>query len=63
MVSQKSPTNGTLYAPHWLTSVAIFLLGALSLVIPSGYSLGAVVLFIAGVGLLIMRALPQLTGQ
>jgi len=63
MVSQNSPANGTLYTPHWLTSVAIFLLGALSLVIPSGYSLGAVVLFFAGVGLLVMRRLPQFTAQ
>ncbi|WKD27076.1 O-antigen ligase family protein [Halomonas sp. KG2] len=63
MVSQNLPANGSRYAPHWLTSVAIFLLGALALVIPSGYSLGAVVLFLAGVGLLIMRRLPQLTVQ
>lgn len=63
IVSQNSPANGTLYAPHWLTSVAIFLLGALALVVPSGYSLGAVVLFFSGVSLLIMRRLPQLTTQ
>ncbi|MGP5309391.1 O-antigen ligase family protein [Vreelandella alkaliphila] len=63
MVSQNLPANGSRYAPHWLTSVAIFLLGALALVIPSGYSLGAVVLFFAGVGLLIMRRLPHLTVQ
>lgn len=63
MVSQNSSANGSRYAPHWLTSVAIFLLGALALVIPSGYSLGAVVLFFSGVGLLIMRRLPHLTVQ
>lgn len=49
--------------PHWLTSVAIFLLGAIALVVPSGYSLGAVILFLSGVGLFLIKRLPTLTSQ
>ncbi|WP_301583399.1 O-antigen ligase family protein [Halomonas alkaliantarctica] len=49
--------------PHLLTSVAVFLLGAMALVVPSGYSLGAVVLFLSGTGLLLARRLPTLTNQ
>lgn len=49
--------------PNQLTSIAVCLLSAVSLVIPSGYSIGAVILSIAGVGLIITRRLPVLTKQ
>ncbi|AVI62909.1 O-antigen ligase family protein [Halomonas sp. GFAJ-1] len=49
--------------PNQFTSIAVFLLSAACLVVPSGYSIGAVMLFIAGVGMIIARRLPVLTKQ
>ncbi|WP_434986182.1 O-antigen ligase family protein [Vreelandella zhaodongensis] len=64
MVSINLPEeDGVFSASHWLTSVAVFMLGAIALVVPSGYSLGAAALFLAGVGLLVGRRLPHLTTQ
>lgn len=60
-VTSNYPLDVISQSPCWLTSVAVFLLGALALVIPSGYSLGALVLFLAGVGLLVKRRLPPLS--
>jgi O-antigen ligase len=62
MVSKNSLAEKNTYsAPHELTSVAVFMLAAIALVVPSGYSLGAIALLLAGVGLLIRRGLPSLT--
>ncbi|WP_404463364.1 O-antigen ligase family protein [Vreelandella aquamarina] len=49
--------------PPQLTSIAVFLLTAVCLVLPSGYSIGAVILLVVGVGLIISRRLPILTKQ
>lgn len=49
-----APSKSVIY-----TSVSVFLLGALSLVVPSGYSLGAVLLLLGGVALPLLR--PGLT--
>ncbi|MCS2609038.1 O-antigen ligase family protein [Halomonas dongshanensis] len=46
--------NTARWATHY-TSLAAFLFGALSLVIPTGYSLGAVLLLLGGVALLFLR--------
>lgn len=42
------------------TSAAAFLLMAIALVVPSGYSLGAVLLLLGGLGMLLVRRLPAL---
>lgn len=47
--------------PRLYTSLAVFLFGACSLIIPSGYSLGAVLLLLGGLGLLITLRVPRLT--
>lgn len=47
--------------PQLYTSVAVFLFGACSLVLPSGYSLGAVLLLLAGLCLLLALRAPRLT--
>lgn len=45
------------------TNLAVFLLPALALIIPSGYSLGAFILLMAGSSLIARRALPALSRQ
>ncbi|MDP3535366.1 MAG: O-antigen ligase family protein [Halomonas sp.] len=50
-------------APQLFTGTAVFLLAAIALVVPSGYSLGAVLLLIAGLGLIAARRVPTLTKQ
>tara|TARA_R110002012_G_scaffold160502_3_gene322403 strand:- start:3696 stop:4913 length:1218 start_codon:yes stop_codon:yes gene_type:complete len=40
---------------HLYTSLAVFLLGAIALVVPSGYSLGAVMLLLGSIALLFQR--------
>lgn len=40
---------------HYYTSVAVFLLGAIALIIPSGYSVGAALLVLGSVGLIVQR--------
>lgn len=45
------------------TNVAVFLLTALALVVSSGYSLGALVLMLAGLGLMLRRELPVFSRQ
>ncbi|SEM13990.1 O-antigen ligase [Halomonas daqiaonensis] len=45
------------------TSLAVFLLGAIALVVPSGYSLGAVMLLLGSAVLLVKRPLLGLTRQ
>ncbi len=47
--------------PSLYTSVAVFLLGAIALVIPSGYSVGAALLLLGGLYCLATRQKPQLT--
>lgn len=47
-------SNTARWATHY-TSLAAFLFGALSLIIPTGYSLGAVLLLLGGVALLFLR--------
>lgn len=49
--------------PLVLTDVAVFLLAGIALIVPSGYSLGAVILMLAGIGLLIRLRLPKLTRE
>ncbi|MBZ5486436.1 hypothetical protein HW452_02745 [Halomonas aquamarina] len=49
--------------PRLFSGMAAFLLTAISLSVPSGYSLGAILLVIAGAGLLIRRQGPKLTQQ
>lgn len=46
--------------PLVLTDVAVFLLAGIALIVPSGYSLGAVILMLAGTSLLIRLRLPKL---
>lgn len=45
------------------TSLAVFLLGAIALVVPSGYSVGAVLLLLGSVWLLVVRPALGLTRQ
>ncbi|MGP9571123.1 O-antigen ligase [Halomonas sp. JB37] len=45
--------------PEFYTSVAVFLFGAIALVIPSGYSVGAVLLLLGGLGLLFTMRVPR----
>ncbi|MGY4877620.1 O-antigen ligase family protein [Vreelandella aquamarina] len=45
------------------TNTAVFLLTALALVVPSGYSLGALILMLAGLGLMLRRGLPVFSRQ
>ncbi|WP_249979300.1 O-antigen ligase family protein [Vreelandella olivaria] len=47
--------------PQLYTCVAVFLFGALSLVVPSGYSLGAVLLLLGGLGLIVSLRIPAIT--
>nr|WP_289073506.1 O-antigen ligase family protein [uncultured Halomonas sp.] len=56
-------TRSTSELPHQLTGVAVFLLTAVSLAIPSGYSIGAVILLFAGMGLILTRRVPVLSKQ
>lgn len=49
--------------PCQYSNIAVFLLTAVCLAIPSGYSLGAVMLLIAGLGIIISRRSPVLTKQ
>ncbi|TVP44944.1 MAG: O-antigen ligase family protein [Halomonas sp.] len=64
MVASSLSTNGPVISKlSWLSNLAVFLLGAISLVVPSGYSVGAVILFLAGVGLMVAQRSPQLTAQ
>ena len=50
-------------AMHRYTSLAVFLLGALTLVVPSGYSVGAALLLGGGILLLCRWQLPSLTNN
>ncbi len=50
-------------ATHRYTNLAVFLLGALMLIVPSGYSIGAVLLLGAGVYMLCRREGPALVSQ
>lgn len=50
-----------LVAPSLYTSVAVFLLGAIALVVPSGYSVGAALLLLGGLYCLGCRNRPTLT--
>ena len=45
------------------TNLAVFLLPALALIVPSGYSLGALILLVAGSSLIVSRSLPALSRQ
>ncbi|MBP5980609.1 MAG: O-antigen ligase family protein [Halomonas sp.] len=49
--------------PLVITDVAVFLLAAIALIVPSGYSLGAVILMLAGTGMLMRWRLPQLARE
>ena len=51
----------SLVLPSLYTSVAVFLLGAIALVVSSGYSVGAALLLLGGLYCLITRNRPQLT--
>ncbi|ATH79340.1 MULTISPECIES: O-antigen ligase family protein [Halomonadaceae] len=64
MLATHSPSShaGT-QPPQLFTGVAVFLLAAIALVVPSGYSLGALLLLLAGLGLIALRRLPTLTRQ
>lgn len=55
------PSGGS--TPTLFTGAAVFLLVAIALVVPSGYSLGAVLLLLAGVGLIVTGRVPTLTKQ
>ena len=46
--------------PSLVVSLSVFLFGALSLVVPSGYSLGAIVLFMFALGYAWVRPYPKL---
>jgi O-antigen ligase len=64
MVSSSLSTNGpAIFKLSWISNLAVFLLGAISLIVPSGYSVGAVILFLAGVGLMVTQRTPQLTAE
>lgn len=54
------PASGIL---RGYTSVAAFLLMAIALVVPSGYSLGALMLLLGGLGILVARRWPRLERQ
>ncbi|XUO84692.1 O-antigen ligase family protein [Halomonas sp. KM007] len=64
MLATHSPSShaGT-QPPQLFTGVAVFLLAAIALVVPSGYSLGALLLLLAGLGLIALRRVPTLTRQ
>lgn len=49
--------------PQLYTSVAVFLLGALSLVVPSGYSVGAVLLLLGGLAALVTGRVSALSKE
>lgn len=59
--SFSSPTGSQ--PPQLFTGVAVFLLAAIALVVPSGYSLGALLLVLAGLVLIALRRVPILTRQ
>ncbi|MDQ7727267.1 O-antigen ligase family protein [Halomonas sp. SpR8] len=64
MFPSYSPTNEISSSRlSWLTNIAVFLLGAIALVVPSGYSIGAVILLTAGLGLLVSARVPALLKQ
>ena len=49
--------------PSAVVSLSVFLFSALSLVVPSGYSLGAIVLLMFGLGYLWVRPYPRLKAE
>src|SRR5690554_5147795 len=58
------PTSPLQDSPfRFYTSVAVFLLGAIALVVPSGYSVGAVLLLLGSTWLLVARPSLGLTRQ
>lgn len=64
MCSMQVPSTFNDTSPvQFYTSAAVLLLTALSLIVPSGYSLGALMLFVAGAALIIRGQLPILSKQ
>jgi O-antigen ligase len=64
MLSSRLPASDAKPAGlSWVTSLAVFLLGAIALIVPSGYSLGAVILLLAGMGMLATGQLPRLSRE
>ncbi|MGG4773197.1 O-antigen ligase family protein [Paenalcaligenes sp. Me52] len=53
----------TFFSPSLYSSVAVFLLGAIALVVSSGYSVGAALLFLGGLYVLFSRNKPTFTKQ
>lgn len=64
MIHKTLPSSAAGFAPmrHY-TSFAVFLLGAMALIVPSGYSLGAVLLLLGSAWLLVVRPRLGLTRQ
>lgn len=64
MVSLSSLTDdGATTRPSCVTSLAVFLLAAIALIVPSGYSLGAIILLLAGMWMLATGRLPRFSRQ
>lgn len=64
MTTMSHPLSSVAESPLRLyTSLAVFLLGAMALVVPSGYSLGAVMLLLGSAVLLVKRPVLGLTRQ
>ncbi|MGG4605195.1 O-antigen ligase family protein [Paenalcaligenes sp. Me131] len=53
----------TFFLPSFYSSIAVFLLGAIALVVSSGYSVGAALLLLGGLYVLCSRHKPALTKQ
>lgn len=58
-----NPAAQRTFVPAMVTNFAVFLLTALALVVHSGYSLGALMLMLAGLGLMLRRGLPVFSRQ
>ncbi|GGC99675.1 O-antigen ligase family protein [Vreelandella lutescens] len=63
LATTPSPPHTHNSAPQLFTGASVFLLAAIALVVPSGYSLGAVLLLLAGLGLIATRRVPVITKQ
>ncbi|WP_235041849.1 O-antigen ligase family protein [Vreelandella profundi] len=64
MLSSNLSSHETTFSKlSWFTNVAVFLFGAIALVIPSGYSVGAALLLLGGLGLLFTMRVPRLSKE
>ena len=63
LATTPSPPPTYSSAPQLFTGASVFLLAAIALVVPSGYSLGALLLLLAGLGLIATKRVPTITKQ